>query len=94
MKFAPSDIARKRFAKWMISTKSIQTNPVWTEKRLAIDFGEHTYIIGNGQIFQCAHCGAFDPEWSATEVLTFFKDNLGIRPYEIEVVCSVAVLDD
>jgi hypothetical protein len=75
----------------MESSEPIKQRPVWTETRLAIDFGEHTYIIANGQIFQCAHCGHFDPEWSATEVLDFFRENFGIKPREIEVTCSVAV---
>ena len=87
----PSDATRKRIAKWIESAKAIDTNPVWTEKRLAIDFGGHTYIVNNGQVFQCAHCGTFDPEWNATEVLAFFRDNFNIKEYEIMVTCTVAV---
>lgn len=85
-----SDITRKRIAKWISSAKPLDSSPTWTERRLAIDIGGHTYIVTNGQVFQCAHCGTFDPEWSATEVLTYFKDNFGIKPYEIEVTCTVA----
>lgn len=91
MKESPSDATRKRITKWIESAKPVDTNPVWTEKRLAIDFGGHTFIITNGQIFQCAHCGHYDPEWNATEVLTFFSENFGVKPYEIEVTCSVTI---
>lgn len=83
------DVTRKRFAKWYESAKSTQQVPVWTERRLAIDIGGHTYIIGNGQIFQCPHCGHYDPEWTATEVLAFYKEHMGIEPREIEVTCTV-----
>lgn len=89
-KMSPAELARKRFAKWVESAKPIQQRPEWTERRLAIDIGGHTYIIGNGQIYQCAHCGHYDPEWSATEVLAYYKDNFGIKPREIEVTCYVA----
>lgn len=89
---SPSDITRRRITKWIIDTKSVDQNPTWTERRLAIDYGGHTYIVSNGQIFQCAHCGHYDPEWNATEVLTFFRDVFGIKPYEIEIACSVAVV--
>lgn len=87
-----TDITRKRIAKWIETAKPVQTNPTWTERRQAIDFGGHTYIINNGQVFQCAHCGTFDPEWNATEVLSFFQETFGIKSYDIEVVCSVAVV--
>lgn len=87
-----SDITRRRVAKWIEQAKPISEKPVWAEFRQAIDFGGHTYIIQNGQIFQCAHCGHYDPEWSATEVLEFFKEKFGIKPYDIEVSCSVAVV--
>jgi hypothetical protein len=89
---SPSDLTRIRVNRWIESAKSLETNPTWTETRLVIDFGGHTFPVTNGQIYQCAHCGHFDPEWNATEVLTFFKDNFGIKPYEIEVTCSVAVI--
>jgi hypothetical protein len=87
-----SEISRRRIAKWIESAKPLDEVPVWTETRQAIDFGDHTYIIQNGQIFQCAHCGTFDPEWNATEVLAYFRENFGIKPYTIEVVCSVAAV--
>lgn len=87
------EITRKRIAKWMNSATPIKENPTWTEKRLVIDFGEHTYIVANGQVFQCGHCGQYDPEWSAGEVLSYFRENFGIKPYEIEVTCSVAAVE-
>jgi hypothetical protein len=91
MKLTPSDISRQRLANWIESARPIATHPTWIEKRQAIDFGGHTYVVSNGQVFQCAHCGHFDPKWNATEVLTYFKDNFGIKPYDIEVTCSVAI---
>ena len=90
----PSEITRKRIAKWMLETKPVTPQSTWTEKRQAIDFGGKTYIITNGQVFQCGHCGTYDPVWNATEVLTFFRDNFGIKPYDIEVTCSVAVVEN
>jgi hypothetical protein len=85
-----SDITRRRVAKWMNTAKNLDEQPEWTEVRQAIDIGGHTYIVNNGQIYQCAHCGHFDPEWNATEVITYFKETFGAQPYEIRVVCSVA----
>lgn len=91
MQLTPSEIMRRRVNKWIMEAKPVDEKPTWTERRLAIDFGEHTYIVSNGQIYQCVHCGHFDPAWSVTEVLTYFKDTFGVKPYEIEVTCSVAV---
>lgn len=85
----PSEATRKRIAKWMMSATPVDTQPVWIEHRQAIDFGGHTFIITNGQVFQCAHCGHYDPEWNATEVLQYFA-SLGIKPYDIAITCSVA----
>lgn len=85
-----TDVMRQRVAKWMNSAKPLDTNPTWIERRPAMEFGGHIYPIANGQVFQCAHCGHFDPEWSATEVLQFFE-RIGAKPIEIEVVCTVAV---
>ncbi len=91
MKFeANPSISQKRFAKWVMQAKPVKPLDSWTERRLFIDFGEHTYPLSNGQIFQCAHCGHYDPEWSIVEVLSFFKENFGIEPYEKDVVCTVA----
>lgn len=85
------EITKARIAKWIMKAQPIDKNPTWTERRLAIEFGGHTYLVGNGQVFQCAHCGHYDPEWSATEVLTFFEETFGVKPQEIEITCSVAV---
>lgn len=91
MNLIPDSAARKRIARWIESAKPVDIVPSWTETRQAIDYGGHTYIVNNGQVFQCAHCGSFDPEWNASEVLNFFKEVLDIKPYEIEVTCTVTV---
>jgi hypothetical protein len=64
-----SEATRRRIAKWSMEAKPVSQQPVWTEMRRAIVFGGHTYIVSNGQVFQCGHCGHYDPEWSATEVM-------------------------
>jgi len=89
-----SEITRKRIAKWMDTTKPVNDQPQWTERRQAIVFGGHTYLVNHGQVFQCGHCGHYDPEWNVTEVLHWFKETLGITPIEIDVVCSVAVVEE
>jgi len=88
-----SDITKARIAKWIEQAKPVSKNPTWTERRQAIEFGGHTYLVSNGQVFQCAHCGHYDPEWSSTEVLRWFEENFGIKPHEIEITCSVAVVE-
>jgi hypothetical protein len=85
-----TDAVRKRISKWILNSNPITPNSVWTEHRLAIDIGGATHIISNGQIYQCGKCGHYDPEWSATEVLTYFEELMGIKPYEITVACTVA----
>jgi hypothetical protein len=85
-----SEHTRRRIAKWMQSAKPINETPTWIERRLAVDIGGHTYLLVNGQVFQCAHCGQYDPQWSVTEVLAFLKETMGVEPYELEVECSVA----
>ncbi len=91
MKFSSgSEVDQKRVAKWMLQAKPLDERASWIERRQFIDFGGHTYPLTNGQIFQCAHCGHYDPEWSAVTVLTYFKNNFGIEPYEKDVLCSVA----
>ncbi len=86
-----SEVTKARVSKWLMEAQPVSKKSTWVERRLAIEFGEHTYILGNSQVFQCAHCGAFDPEWSVTEVLNLFESNFGIKPKEIEIVCTVAV---
>lgn len=82
-----SEVSKTRVTRWLTDAKPID-NATWTERRLAIEFGGHTYLVANGQVFQCAHCGHYDPEWKAQEVLNFFEENFGIKPHEIEVTCS------
>jgi hypothetical protein len=91
-----SEITRRRIAKWMdnASESALEVKNTWTERRLAIVFGGHTYLVANGQVFQCGHCGHFDPEWNATEVLQFFKIKMGIDPIEIDIVCSWPVAEE
>lgn len=84
-----TDVAKARIAKWFLEAKPIDINPTWTERRQAIEYGGHTYLIANGQIFQCAHCGHYDPQWSVHEVLTFFREVLGVKPTEIEITCTI-----
>ncbi len=93
MSESKTEVTRKRVAKWIDSAQPIEQRNTWTERRLAIEFGGHTYIVGNGQVYQCVHCGHFDPEWTATEVLEFFKETFGISPKEIEITCTVKVPD-
>lgn len=89
-----TDVAKSRIAGWIASNPiPVETGNSWTEKRLAIEFGGHLYIVENGQVFQCAHCGHYDPQWKSTEILTYFDELFGIKPVEIEIVCSVAVKD-
>lgn len=86
-----SDISKVRVARWLMEAKPV--TPTWTERRLAIEFGGHTYLVVNGQVYQCAHCGHYDPEWSAHEVLSYFEENFGIKPHEIEINCSLPVAE-
>jgi len=85
-----SDVEKARFNKWLMQAKPITQQTTWTERRLAIEFEGHVYLVANDQIFQCAHCGHYDPQWSVTGVLNFFEENFGIKPVEIEITCSVA----
>lgn len=88
-----SDVALKRIAQWTMQATPLKPNVTWTERRMAIEFGGHTYLVSNGQVFQCAHCGHYDPEWRATEVLNWFEEIMGIKPHEIEIVCSLPVAE-
>ena len=89
-----SEVTRKRIVKWLMQAKPIEVNPTWTERRQAIVIGGHTYIVAHGQVFQCAHCGHFDPEWNATEVLAYAKEMFNAEPFDIEVTCTVKADDD
>lgn len=88
-----SEIERARFAKWVMEATPLQENLTWIERRLAIEFGGHTYLLEKDQIFQCARCGHYDPKWSSTVVLSYFEETLGIKPIEIEITCTVAVVE-
>ena len=87
-----SDVAKARVAKWLTEAVPVDENPTWVERRLAIEFGGHTFLVVDGQVFQCARCGHYDPAWKSQEVLAFFEENFGIKPHEVEVTCSVAVV--
>lgn len=88
-----NSVTQARIAKWLDSATSVTKNPTWTERRQAIEFGGHTYLVSNGQVFQCAHCGHYDPEWKSTEVLNWFEENFNKKPIEIEITCTVATPD-
>lgn len=83
------EISQSRVSKWLAQATSIE-NTTWTETRQVIEFGAHVYPLVNGQVFQCGHCGHYDPQWSATEVIKFFQETFGIKPTEIQVTCTVA----
>ncbi len=80
-----SNVMLKRIATWISQATPINTNESWTETRQAIDIGNHTYLIENGQVFPCAHCGKYDRQWSSVEVLSFFEETYGAKPYDITV---------
>lgn len=86
-----SEVTKARIAKWLMQATQVDVVKTWTERRMAIEFGGHFYLVTNGQVFQCAHCGHYDPEWRSVEVLKFFEENFGIKPQEIEITCSVAL---
>lgn len=83
-----SNIAKARTARWLMTVQPLDIQSTWTETRLVIEFGGHVYPVTNGQVFQCAHCGNFDPEWKAHEVLSMFEEMYGIKPHEVEITCS------
>lgn len=84
-----SEVTKARIAKWISQAKPIDEVETWTEHRMVIEFGGHLYPVVQGQVFQCGRCGHYDPEWSATEVLQFFEETFGIKPYEVEVTVAV-----
>lgn len=88
-----TDVAKSRLAQWLMKAQPVKPNVTWTERRMAIKFGGHTYLVENDQVFQCAHCGRYDPQWKTTEVLNFFLENFDVKPEEIEVTCSVAEVE-
>ncbi len=84
-------LAKSRVAKWLATEGQNPKVPgvSWTETRQAIVYNGHTYLVSSGQVFQCGHCGHWDPDWVAHEVLGFFKETFGIKPIEIEITCSL-----
>lgn len=85
-------VAQQRVTKWLAEAKSITEQPTWTERRLAIEIGGHLHILERGQVFDCPKCGHLDPGSStATEVIRFFEETLGVKPVEIEIECTVKV---
>lgn len=89
-----NEVSKARVADWLNQATPIEKNPTWVERRLAIKFGAHTYLLDKEQVFQCAHCGHYDPNRKAQEVINFFQETFGIKPEEIEITCSVAVSDE
>lgn len=86
-KISFTDVTRRRIARWMMQTKTIEKGDTWKETRLVVDFNGHTYPISNDQIYQCARCGHYDPQWSVTEILAFLE-LMGVKPYEVEITCT------
>jgi hypothetical protein len=83
-------VAQKKVAGWFASNPQAVTEETkWIEKRLAIVYAGHTYLVQKEQIFQCTHCGHYDPKWDTTEVLRFFREVFGVEPTEIEIECSI-----
>jgi hypothetical protein len=87
------EIARQRLAKWVSNATPLDQSPTWTETRQVIRLGGHIYPVVNGQVFQCAHCGHLDYDNSTTEVLAFFEEHFGVKPEDITVTCTVAVIE-
>ncbi len=85
-------VSQNRVAAWIAESEKFRIDGrTWTETRQAIVFNGHTYLIAKGQVFQCAHCGHYDPDWVAHEVLDYFRDTFGIKPVEVEITCSISV---
>jgi hypothetical protein len=89
-----SKISQSRVAKWLLAAKPIQPGVTWTEIRQAIVINNHTYLVSSGQVYQCVHCGHYDPDWVAHEVLEYFKINFGVKPIEIEIECSLPATEN
>jgi hypothetical protein len=82
-----TDVTRRRIANWVMQARPIKKGDTWKERRLVIDFNEHTYLVTSDQVFQCIRCGHYDPQWSVTEILSFFE-LMGVKPYEVEITCT------
>lgn len=86
------EVAQSRISKWLMQATPVTSETSWSERRLAIVYGGHTYLVANEQVFQCAHCGHYDPQWKASTVIAWFEEKLGIKPQEIEVTVTVATV--
>jgi hypothetical protein len=84
-----SKIAQSRVAKWILGSKPITPETEWIETRQAIIVGECTYLLDKKQVFQCAHCGHYDNDSTATAVIEYYKEQFGISPVEVEVICRI-----
>lgn len=85
-----SEVEKARIANWLLNATPIKKTPSWIETRLAIEFGGNTYLLDKEQVYQCARCGHYDPKWSVTEVIKFFKENFDdAKLVEVEVRCSI-----
>jgi hypothetical protein len=85
-----SKVSKNRISEWFLQASPVTSESTWTEKRRAVTVGEHTFLVEKEQIFQCLHCGTYDPQWSSVEVLTWLQENFGVKPFDLEVTCSVA----
>src|SRR4051812_10317216 len=68
-----SEVSKKRITEWFAQASPVVPGTTWTEKRRAVTIGEHTFLVEKEQIFQCLHCGTYDPQWSSVEVLTWLE---------------------
>lgn len=84
-----SEVSKNRITKWLMQAEPVKTGSTWTEKRRAITIGEHTFLVEKEQIFQCLHCGTYDPQWSSVEVLTWIEENFGSKPFDLEITCTI-----
>lgn len=94
MHITSDKVAQQRVTKWLAEAVSLTQQPTWTERRLAIEIGGHLHLLQKDQVFNCLKCGYLDPGSStATDVIRFFEETLGVKPVEIEITCTVEVKD-
>ncbi len=92
MHFISDKVSQARVTKWLAEAKSVEQRPTWTETRLAVEIGGHLHILERGNVFDCPKCGHLEPGSStATDVIRFFEETLGVKPVEIEVEVTVKV---
>lgn len=85
----PIEYMRNLAAKWLLNAKSTEEIPQWLESRPAVVVNGRVYILAQEQVFQCAHCGALDPDWKITETVVALQEILSAKHVEVDVVCSV-----